>query len=124
MLQGGEHLTLESLVMKVEGMDSFGRAAALWATDSGQHWLKDFFPQDEQCCEGSDAGSSDSITASLSDPLYQCLAAQLAQVIGGLAGIIFGHGTALSGSHASGQFFSGEAVRLRGQCDERFGYCT
>jgi hypothetical protein len=49
MLKGGEHFPLESLVMKVKGMDNFGRAAALGATDSGQHRLKDFFAQDKQC---------------------------------------------------------------------------
>jgi len=38
--------------MKVEGVDIFGRAAALGATDCGQHGLEDFFPQGEQCGEG------------------------------------------------------------------------
>jgi hypothetical protein len=47
MLKGGEHFPLESLVMKVKGMDNFGRAAALGATDSGQHGLEDFFAEDK-----------------------------------------------------------------------------
>jgi hypothetical protein len=42
----------------------------------------------------------------------------------GLAGVVFGHGTALLGSHSDGQLFSREASRLRGQCDNRLGYGT
>jgi hypothetical protein len=34
--------------MKVEGVDVFGQAARLGATDSGQHGLEHFLPQDKQ----------------------------------------------------------------------------
>jgi hypothetical protein len=43
--------------MKIERMDGFGRTTALGATDSGQHGLEDFSPQNQQCGQCSDAGS-------------------------------------------------------------------
>jgi hypothetical protein len=110
--------------MKVEGVDIFGWAAALGATGSSQYGLEDLFAQDKQCGESSDTGPSDSVTPSVSDALYQCFAAELAQVVGGLAGMVSGHSSALLASHPSGQLFSREAIGLRGQCDERLGYYT
>jgi len=75
MLEGGEHLALESLVMKVQGVDIFGRAAAFRATDSGQDGFEKFFSQNKQCGERSDSGPTDSIAASVSEALDQCFAA-------------------------------------------------
>ena len=49
VLKGGEHLALESLIVKIQRMDIFGRTAAFGATDAGQHWFNNFFPQDQQC---------------------------------------------------------------------------
>jgi hypothetical protein len=76
-------------------VDILGGKAALWATDSGQDGFKDFFSQDKQCSERSDAGPSDSVTSAVSDALDQFFAAELAQVVGSLARMVFGHGWAL-----------------------------
>jgi hypothetical protein len=49
VLEGSKHLALESLIMKVEGMEVLWWAARLGTTDSGQHRLEDLLPQDKQC---------------------------------------------------------------------------
>jgi hypothetical protein len=60
--------------MKVDGVDIFGWAAALWATDSGQHGFDEFFSQDKQCREGSDARSPNPVTAAFVNAADQCFA--------------------------------------------------
>ena len=99
--------------MKVQRVDVFGGATALWATDSGKYGFEDFFSQDKQCSESSDTGPPDSVTSAVSDAADQFFAAELAQVVGSLASIVFGHGSALLASHTSGQLFSREAIGLR-----------
>jgi hypothetical protein len=54
-LQGGRHFALEVLVMLIPRMNVFGRATALGAADSGQHWLEHFLTQDQQTRQRADA---------------------------------------------------------------------
>src|SRR6516225_4744569 len=86
--------------------------------------LRTFFSQDEQCSQSAEPGLSNLVTSALSDALHHFFAAELTQVVGSLANSVFGHDSALMASHTSGQLFSRKTVGLRGQCDERLGYCT
>jgi hypothetical protein len=113
------HFALEVLVVKVQGVDDFGRASRTGFAYAGKNGTDDLFAEDEQAGKGANSQGINAVGPGVSDSLNELLASELAQVIGSLASGVRQRGAGGQQVDFLGEVFGGEAAGHGRQRDNR-----